>query len=137
VNDPANPVWAEIWSGLIWHSSNEFDKDYNTLGLGNAARVGFRDPESEILSVFSPYLALESSLTENRDYYWENRLLLGAGVRFAPPLDFLPAEWRVNRFVIYAEYLRAAAYYRDSAPSSVPDDDFRVGISLSIGEWYR
>ena len=43
----------------------------------------------------------------------------------------------LNRFVFYAEYLHAATYYHQSAPSSVPNHDVRVGISFSIGEWYH
>lgn len=137
VNDLSKPTWREIWTGLIWQSANEFDKDYNTLTFGNALRLGFRKPDTGILSMITPYFAMESSLSENRSYYWDNRLLLGGGIRFAPHLKFLPSEWQANRFVIYAEYLGTAAYYRDSAPSSVPDHDFRIGISMSIGEWFR
>ncbi len=137
VNDLTKPMWSEIWTGLTWQSANEFDKDYNTLTFGNALRLGFRKPDAGILSMITPYLVMESSLSENKKYYWDNRLLLGGGIRFAPPLKFLPREWQANRFVIFAEYLGAAAYYRDSAPSSVPDHDFRIGISISIGEWFR
>ena len=138
VNDIYRPWWAEIWSGLFCQSANEFDKDYNTLILGNAVRVGLRKPDAGVLSMLTPYLAMESSLTENGSYYWENRLWLGGGIRFAPRLYEREGEsnW-LTRFVVYAEHLSAAAYYRDSAPSSVPDYDFRVGISLSIGEWFR
>ncbi len=138
VNNIYWPWWAEIWSGLTWQSANEFDKDYDSLILGNAVRVGLRKADAGMLSTLTPYLALESSLTENRSYYWENRLWLGGGIRFAPRLYERKDEsnW-LTRFVVYAEYLGAAAYYRDSAPSSVPDYDVRVGISLSIGEWYR
>lgn len=138
VNNTLTSWWAEVWSGLFWQSANEFDKDYDTLIFANAVRLGFREPDAGILSTLTPYVALESSLTENGAYYWDNRLLLGGGIRFAPRLyqekDNL--NW-LTRFVVFAEYLGVAAYYRDSAPSSVPDYDFRVGISLSIGEWYR
>ncbi|MBW7989408.1 MAG: hypothetical protein FVQ84_05235 [Planctomycetes bacterium] len=137
VNNLSKPTWSEIWTGLIWQSANEFDKDYNTLTFGNALRLGFRKPDTGILSMITPYLVMESSFSENRRYYWDNRLLLGGGIRFAPPLKFLPREWQANRFVIFAEYFGAAVYYRDSAPSSVPDYDFRIGISISIGEWFR
>ncbi len=138
VNNTFMPWWTEAWSGLFWQSANEFDKDYNTVVFGNAVRVGLRKPDAGILSVLTPYLAIESSLTENKRYYWENRLLLGGGIRFAPFLFEKKGEssW-LTRFVVFAEYLGVAAYYRDSAPSSVPDYDFRVGISLSIGEWFR
>lgn len=138
VNDTFKPWWAEAWSGLFWQSANEFDKDYNTVVFGNAVRVGLRKPDAGILSMLTPYLVMESSLTENRRYYWENRLLLGGGIRFAPLLleEKDKSNW-LGRFIVFAEFLGTAAYYRDSAPSSVPDYDFRVGISLSIGEWYR
>ncbi len=138
VNNTFMPWWAEVWSGLFWQSANEFDKDYNTLILGNAVRLGFREPNAGIASTLTPYLAMESSLTENGEYYWENRLLLGGGIRFAPLLYEKKDEsnW-LTRFVVYAEYLGVVAYYHDSAPSSVPDYDFRVGINLSIGEWFR
>ncbi|MBN2317121.1 MAG: hypothetical protein JXM79_24560 [Sedimentisphaerales bacterium] len=138
VNDTSKPQWAEIWSGLFWQSANEFDKDYDSLILGNAVRVGLRKTKAGHLSNFTPYLTLESSLTENRSYYWENRLWLGGGIRFAPRLYERENEsnW-LTRFVVYAEYLGVASYYRDSAPSSVPDYDLRIGVSLSIGEWYR
>jgi hypothetical protein len=138
VNKTSMSWWAEIWSGLFWQSANEFDENYDTLILGNAVRLGFREPDAGIQSMLTPYLALESSITENGEYYWENRLLLGGGIRFAPLLfkQKDKSNW-LTRFVVYAEYLGVAAYYRDSAPSSVPDYDFRVGINLSIGEWYR
>jgi hypothetical protein len=138
VNNIYNPWWTEIWSGLSWQSANEFDKDYDTLILGNAVRFGFRKPDAGILSTVTPYFAVESSLTENEEYYWENRLLFGGGIRFAPLLYEKKdkSSW-LTRFIIYAEYLGVSAYYRDSAPSSVPDYDFRVGISFSIGEWYN
>jgi hypothetical protein len=136
IDDIRKPYWGEIWNGLIWNSSNGWDNDYDTLIFANALRLGARKPNSGLISMFTPYFALESSLSENRDYAWENRLLLGGGVRFAPPLKYLPPAWNLTRFVIYAEYLNAAAYYRSSVADSRPDDDFRVGINIYIGEWW-
>jgi hypothetical protein len=101
--------------------------------FGASARVGARIPNASILSMFSPYLVAESSLTESRESWWENRLLLGGGIRFAPHLK--EHKW-LSRVVLFAEYVAVADYYRQSAPSSVPDYDFRVGISISIGEWF-
>jgi hypothetical protein len=138
VNDYFSPWWLETWSGLYWQSANEFDPHYDTLVFANALRAGMRARDRGFLSAFSPYAAVESSLTGNDSYYWENRLLVGGGLRLAPSLLFLPKEWEwLNRFVIYAEYLHTAAYYRQSAPSSVPDYDVRAGVSFSIGEWYH
>lgn len=138
VNETSWPWWTEFWTGLHWQSANEFDRHYDSVIFANAFRAGARIPKAGFLSAITPYAALESSLTENKNYYWENRLLVGGGLRLAPSRSILPDNMRwLNRFVFYAEYLHAAAYYRRSAPSSVPDHDVRVGISFSIGEWYR
>jgi len=136
-HDLRRPIWSEIWSGLFWQSANEFDKDYDSTIFGNSVRLGTRVPDAGLLSAFSPYLLLESSLTDNREYYWENRLLGGAGIRFAPTLDWLPREWQINRLVVFAEYMEIMKYWRDDAPGNVPNHDFRIGIGVSIGEWFR
>jgi len=138
VHDMSKQVWWETWNGLTWHSTNGFDKDYDTLIFANVLRVGTRKSNAGFLSMFTPYLAVESSLSENDNYFWENRLLLGGGIRFAPPLSgYLQksSPW-LNRLVIHVEYLEAVAYYGDSALSSTPDHDFRVGINVNIGEWW-
>lgn len=137
VQDITKPWWCENWNGLVWHSTNGFDKDYDTLIFANALRLGVRKTNAGLFSMFTPYLAAESSLSENGKYFWENRLLLGGGIRFTPPLKLLPPELNITRFVVYAEYLHATAYYRSSASSSVPDHDFRVGINIYIGEWWH
>ncbi len=138
VNNTYMPWWAEIWSGLFWQSANEFDKDYDSVIFANALRGGVRVPEAGVISMISPYVVLESSLTDNAAYYWENRLAAGVGIRFAPLLYAQKGKcnW-LTRLVVYAEYLGVIDYYRSEAPSSVPDHDFRAGISLSIGDWYR
>jgi hypothetical protein len=81
---------------------------------------------------------LESSLTDHKQYYWENRLLVGGGLRFAPSLASLTggSNW-LNRFAIYGEYLPVATYYREPAPLSIPGHEVRAGITFSIGQWYR
>jgi len=138
VNDTTRPLWGEIWSGLFWQSANEFDPHYNSVIFANALRGGVRVPDAGVLSLFTPYALLETSLTDNGVYYWENRLLAGFGIRVAPWLRLKPDRFNwLTRFVVYAEYLSAIDYYRTEAPSSVPDHDFRVGINLAIGEWYR
>lgn len=164
VNEPRKFWWVEIWNGLYWQSSNEFTDRYDTVIFANAWRGGLRKPRSGAISTFTPYVAIESSRTKyNRmgtancvfsvqqsdlppnpnpnpcDFYWENRLLGGAGLRFAPSLKGLRhenQEW-LNRFVIYGEYLNTAAYYGPTAPSTVPRFDIRAGVSASLGQWYK
>ena len=129
--------WTEVWAGGSWQSANEFDSHYDGWILAQSVRAGLRLKDKDIFSWLSPYIVLESSLTDHKSYYWENRLLTGAGLRIAPALKFTKNKGVLTRFVVYAEYVHAAAYYHASAPSSVPDHDWRVGVSFSIGEWYH
>jgi len=151
--------WAEVWNGLYWQSANEFIDRYNSVIFANSVRLGARKAQSGIISTITPYMVVDSSLSKWRhlglvgcslapdprnplnpcDFYWENRLLAGAGVRFAPSLDRLDTakkSW-LSRFLIYGEYLRTATYYGPSAPSSFPRWDVRVGVSASLGKWYK
>jgi hypothetical protein len=137
VNETSEPVWTEIWTGLFWQSANEFDQNYDALIFANSLRAGIRIPNAGWLSTLSPYATLESSWTSHPGYYWENRLLVGGGLRFSPSREGLPEGFRwINRMVVFAEYLHVAAHYYHSAPSSIPDYDVRAGLSLSVGRWY-
>ncbi len=158
VNDPAHSWWAEVWNGLYWQSSNEFTDRYDSVIFANSARIGIRKPRSGAISTITPYLAAESSRTKYDyagtkdcvfpvqyagsnpcDFYWENRLLVGGGFRFAPSLNGLNSKNRtwLTRFVIYGEYMNTVAYYGPTAPPSVPRFDVRIGVSASIGDWYK
>lgn len=159
VNAPSHYWWGEIWTGLYWQSSNEFTDRYDSLVFANAIRFGIRKPRSGAVSTISPYLALESSRTKYHyagtagcifaqpngetnpcDFYWENRLLVGGGMRFAPSLAGFMIKNRdwLTRLVVYGEYLDTATYYYGlSAPSPIPRFDVRVGVSANIGNWYK
>jgi hypothetical protein len=138
VNDSTRTWWLESWHAAYWQSSNEFSDRYNAAVLANAFRGGLRKVGGRA-SALTPYVAVESSRTSHRELYWENRLLIGGGLRVAPFLRPPPTErpvW-VSRLVLYAEVLNAAAYYGASAPSSVPRNDIRLGINVSSGVWYK
>ena len=153
VNLPSRAWWLETWQGFYWQSSNEFSDQYHTWLLGNSLRAGVRIPKRRVISAVTPYLAIESSRTKynylgsrdcafgigNCNFYWENRLLTGGGIRIAPSLARLKIRERdwLERLVIYVEYLSTAAYYGPPAPPLVPRYDLRVGVSASIGNWYR
>ena len=136
VNQPDQDFWWEFWSGIYRQSANEFDPSYDSWICANSLRAGSRLADDDLLNCFSPYLVLESSLTENSSYYWENRLLWGGGIRFDPPLKFLPREMDIGRLVFFIEYLDVASYYKTSS-GSVPNYDLRAGINLSIGRWWQ
>jgi hypothetical protein len=129
--------WLEAWAGGWWQSANEFDPNYNAWIFAQSVRSGLRLKDKGVLSWITPYAVLESSLTDHQDYYWENRLLTGGGLRVAPLLKASDDKGVLTRLVFFAEYVYAAAYYGASAPSNVPDHDWRIGVSLSIGEWFQ
>lgn len=156
VNTTSSSWWLEVWNGLSWQSSNEFSSNYDSLVLGSAWRSGVRKRKSGVLSTITPYVALQTSKTKYDragtqncifasptagpnpcDFYWENGLMLGGGLRFAPPLHGGGYSGWLNRFVIYGEYLNTVTYYGLAAPQSVPRSDVRVGVSASFGDWYR
>jgi hypothetical protein len=164
VNDTTRVLWWETWNGLYWQSSNEFTDRYDSVIFANSLRLGVRIPNSGPASTITPYLAIESSRTKydrnatqpcaippqqvqtnyplnpNRcDFYWENRLLVGGGIRFAPSLkklDYHGRPW-LNRFVVFGEYENTEAYYGPTAPLPVPRYDVLLGLSASIGQWYK
>jgi hypothetical protein len=136
VNDLDAPWWTEIWSGLICSSANEFSPE-STLNFGLAARAGVRKAGDRFLGLFSPYLAVENALSDNT-YSWENRLLMGGGIRITPNLgDSSDKVTGLSRLVFFVEAMGVVAEYEDKADSEAPDWDIRAGISISLGQWYR
>jgi hypothetical protein len=133
-NVTTNFWWAEIWAGGWWQSANEFDSHYDAWITAQSFRGGLRIPGTDVISWVTPYVLAESSLTDHQSYYWENRLDLGCGLRIAP---YLSQTNFFNHFAIYAEYVRKTAYYGANAPSSIPNDDWRIGVTFSIGSWYH
>jgi hypothetical protein len=154
VNSLDKGGWMELWNGLYWQSGNEFTDRYDSVLFANSGRFGIRKANSSI-SAISPYLTVQSSLSKYRrtgtkgcfldpdqnsrdpqnpcDFFWENGLLAGGGVRVAPPLS----DPVLTRLVFYGEYQRIATYYGPIAPSSFPRFDILVGVSANIGEWYK
>jgi hypothetical protein len=147
VNDTSRALWLETWNAAYWQSSNEFADQYHAIVLASSWRSGIRAPKRGTLSTISPYITLQTSHTkydyrgacflgpDQCDFYWENHLLVGGGLRFAPPLSE-KTRW-LTRFVVYGEYFTTARYYGPSAPSYVPRFDILIGVSGSIGQWYR
>ncbi len=138
VNKITKAWWLETFHMLTWSSANEFDSDYDSLLFANSIRMGIRIPGLSLLSIFTPYFILESSLSENSSYHWENKLQGGGGIRLTPDLRFMPKFlcW-IKRFVIYTEYIDVFTYYHSSPKSNIPSYDFRCGISISIGDFYK
>jgi hypothetical protein len=155
VNTTTKPWWLETWNGAFFQSANEFTSRESSPVVANSLRFGVRWPRKGLVSALTPYATLESSWdkyertgpcflpsTDSRnprnpcDFFWENRFLAGGGLRLAPSLGNIP-DWLLNRFVIYGEYLNTPTYYGPPPPSTFPRFDWRVGLSTSVGKWYK
>jgi hypothetical protein len=157
VNSLDKGGWMELWNGLYWQSANNFTDRYDSVLFANSGRFGIRKANSHILSAIGPYLTVQSSISKYRrlgtkgcflvpdqnsrdpqnpcDFFWENGLLLGGGMRVAPSLS--KSNRVLTRLVFYGEYVNTATYYGPVAPSSFPRYDILVGISANIGNWYK
>jgi hypothetical protein len=144
VNDRELPWWIELWNGLYWQSSNEFTDRYDSVVFANSVRLGIRSPGHKTVSAITPYILAQSSRTKYdhggliTDFYWENSLAGGGGLRIAPSINKSNRNTRgVTRFIVYAEYLDTAIYYGPAAPSTVPRYDIRVGANITFADWYK
>lgn len=136
VNELTKAVWHELWLGGIWQSANEFDDEYDTLVWAGTIRLGIRIPGQGFISQLTPYGAASATKTDNDTYYWENRWEAGGGVRWTPPKRWFE-KIGIQQALLFAEYLRVIDYFNQEAPSSVPDSDWRIGINVSLGKWFR
>ena len=141
-NNLESTWWAEIWQGLYWASANEFTPNYNTLNYGTSIRAGVRkasESHNDIspLSYLTPYAVLQNAVNTN-NYYWENKLTVGGGLRITPDLKQIQSLPFLNRLVIYAEYDYIANYWvKPAASLQAPNYDVVVGINFSFGNWFN
>ena len=139
-------LWGETWFDLSYRTGNFSDTSKQTYFGGLMSRLGlqmnnlFSDAEPELkdgLSLFVlPYVVLDTALTGN-DYYWENRINLGAGLRLMPVFswaDSQGADQHKNSIIIrcYVEYLNTLGHWRGNPEPGVPDHDIRVGVNFSF-----
>jgi hypothetical protein len=132
-----NRLWGELWWDGSYRSTNFFAKSYDSWTTGLVVRVGWRLLKPNLgghRDIFlMPYLLGE--LTASRwGYFWENRCILGFGLRVMP-FQHAESKW-LRRLRIYAEYQGVVKYFRDQPSSLTPDEDVRIGLSFS-NSWWR
>lgn len=126
--------WGEIWADYSWRKTNFFINDFKTWTFALVPKWGvklFPDKEFAIM----PYITGEIAVTGRKEF-WQNRALLGAGVRV------MPFRWHGGVFGIfmrgtriYIEGMRVIEYLKDEAPQGTSRNDLRVGLSFSIYPW--
>lgn len=125
-------LWSEIWSNLCWQKTNFFSDEYESIIFAYNFKFGLRFPRSTSISLM-PYFVSEASWTSQHDFFWQNRLFLGGGLRIMPFQKAKMDLW--NRFKIFAEYIRVIGHFKENPPLYTPDFDLRAGIAFSIGLW--
>lgn len=137
VNEHTRPVWYELFHETSWRSANEFDPSYRMMVTGTALRVGARVPRGWS-AWCSTYGLAELVRSAEADYFWENRVLYGGGLRLAPDLRLVP-RWMgpLDRAALSVEYLRAGTYLGRQPLPWTPDQDVRLALSLGIGDFWQ
>lgn len=124
-------IWAELWGDASWWKTNFYVKDYNSWTFAMVPKFGVKIfPERE-LSIM-PYVTGEIALAQ-RNEFWQNRALLGGGIRL------MPFRWNESAMDVFAKGLRvyveglwALRYFADKAPDFTPNYDLRTGINYTI-----
>jgi len=129
-----NIIWSEYWGDLSWRRTNFLVDDYTSFRFSLVPKIGFKLFPDSFYSLM-PYFTGELTMSE-KEYPWENRLVLGAGLRFMPfrylsnwTSDFL----RSMRF--YIEAGKIVKYFRNSAEPESPSENIRAGITYAINRW--
>lgn len=143
-----DPLWGELWFILGWRKTNFNLSDYKTYNNGLMGRLGLRHDkplcltESGVQALLLPYIMVETGYT-GKDYFWENRLNVGGGLRFMftlptsnPSGDLCvnPKKLSESKPIImrlYAEGLHTLTHYRGIPDPGTPENDFRIGINFS------
>jgi len=124
------PQWAELYGNLAYQKTNLFMRDYRSLVFTTSVRAGARAPRLRGDLSLMPYAMAQVDAAE-RPFFWQNRLLLGTGVRIMP-FQHSSSPY-LNKTKLYVEYLRVADYLKDKpAAGTVPKDDFRVGVAFTL-----
>lgn len=131
-------LWGEAWIDLSWRRENFSDISNDTHYLGLVARVGFKlnDYKDEKFTkktkvYYLPYAVLDTGYTGN-DFFWENRINIGAGFRVMPVIGLSEKDNRKNIvFRIFAEYLHTVDHWQGDPSPGTPDHDFRIGVNFS------
>lgn len=129
-----NVFWAETWTDCSWRKTNFFTNDSKNWTFAFVPKWGIRLYSDREIAIM-PYLTAEIAITSRREF-WQNRALLGLGIRI------MPFRWHDGVFrvfirgtKIYIERMQLIDYFKDEAPQGTPNHDFRVGFNYSIINW--
>ena len=126
--------WSEYWGDLSYRTTNFYINNFNTWVFGFVPKYGVKIFRNHFYTLL-PYATGAIQLT-GRDDYWQNRLLLGVGLRVMP-FRKVKADWcatLLKSCKFYVEYERIIGYFKD-VPCNVPTYDLAFGINFSINRY--
>jgi hypothetical protein len=126
--------WGELWSDLSWRRSNFVTHDFGAWTFGLVPRLGVRIAGGHPLALM-PYALGELSVTGRSDA-WQNRIVLGVGVRLMP---FRLYQGRFDDIVrgirLYGERLWVVTHLGRATDSFSPRHDVRIGIGYTFNRY--
>ena len=133
-NGSKSRFWSELWSDFSWRKSNFVVNDFQTWTFSIVPKWGIKIfPDN--LSIM-PYITGELSVTSRELEFWQNRALVGFGVRTMPFKNTVNLTGTFLKGMrIYVEGNFVVAYLKDAPPSGTPDYDVRLGITYVINRW--
>jgi hypothetical protein len=72
-------LWAELFLGAVYHSTAFYQSDYNGIQWGGNLKLGTAHGRREL--PLMPYVMLDINGTSEYNYFWQNRLIVGLGLR--------------------------------------------------------
>jgi hypothetical protein len=130
----ARRFWSEIWADASWRRTNFVVDDFHAWTAAVVPKLGVRLSRTSSASPML-YATGELSIT-GRAEPWQNRVLVGGGVRVMPFRARTGPSSAVLRGIrLYAEALWLARELEPSIGVSPPRRDLRAGLGFVANRW--
>lgn len=127
-SNQASPLWGELYGNLAFYKTNFFTGDYRSAFFVTTGKLGVK-----LLPGVMPYLTAEIDAS-GKPFFWENRAIVGAGLRFMPMIRMGSSSLYLRIFVEYTQtidYFRGNPHVHLQQRGHTPHHDIRIGINFS------
>lgn len=138
---PGDLLWGELFLEYFFNKTNfSSTDDFDGIQSTFAFKVGLKLPRVPLPDnpvnqefLLMPYFIFEDVRNNEHAAFFQNRYFFGYGVRWMPFRDyrFAKNEW-FFKTKIFLEYLHEVHHTKDKPVSEAPDNDLRVGLTVSL-----